>query len=295
MTRLAVAAAATELRHASRGRDRRARRSESPYAPPPRNAQNTTEIRSNPNWSSSFPAIDVESTPAIPASRTIAITGSVAPAASSESSRIAVKTAPGLCTTASARSHHRAGARQSGRRRCSRPERTLRFVPRTALIIAVPEAEPLVHAWRMRHDNAAKGVPAHITLLVPFVPPHEIDESLLIGASRALRLGACVPFSLPRVARFPDLAWLAPEPDEPFRRLTELIVGSYPAYLPYEGIHEEVVPHLTVAKADAALQDEIETSLTPHLPIEAEAREVTLLVEDDAENWRPHSHFVLHG
>ena len=36
----------------------------------------------------------------------------------------------------------------------------------SALIIAVPEAEPLVKAWRERFDySAGVGVPAHITLL----------------------------------------------------------------------------------------------------------------------------------
>ena len=66
------------------------------------------------------------------------------------------------------------------------------------------------------------------------------------------------------MARFPDVAWLAPVPDAPFRRLTELIVSRYPDYPPYEGIHDEVIPHLTVGVGDTTLQDEIDAALTPH-------------------------------
>ena len=38
----------------------------------------------------------------------------------------------------------------------------------SALLVAVPEAEPLVGALRLVHDpSAAVGVPAHITILLP--------------------------------------------------------------------------------------------------------------------------------
>src|SRR5215216_5253276 len=63
--------------------------------------------------------------------------------------------------------------------RLSRLERTLRPVPRSALIVAVPEAEPLVGGWRLRYDDASLGVPAHVTLLFPFMPAEELGEALL--------------------------------------------------------------------------------------------------------------------
>jgi 2'-5' RNA ligase len=166
-------------------------------------------------------------------------------------------------------------------------------VPRTALIVAVPEAEPLVHDWRVRYDNASLGIPAHVTLLFPFVPTDAVDAAL-VGELRALFVSQpAFSFSLTRVARFPEVAWLSPEPAEPFRRLTELIFSRYPDYPPYEGIHDEVIPHLTVAVGDAALQNEVDAALTPHLPIETEARAVTLLVEDETGHWRSGELFPL--
>jgi 2'-5' RNA ligase len=166
-------------------------------------------------------------------------------------------------------------------------------VPRSALIVAVPEAEPLVGEWRLRYDNARLGIPAHVTLLFPFVPAEKLDEALF-GELRALFAAEpAFEFQLPRVARFPEIAWLAPVPDEPFRRLTKLIFSRYPGYPPYEGIHDEVIPHLTVGEGDATFQDEVEAALSPHLPVKADVRDVVLLEEDESGYWRTRQRFPL--
>ena len=166
-------------------------------------------------------------------------------------------------------------------------------MPRTALIVAVPEAEALVGAWRERYDNASLGIPAHVTLLFPFVPSETANDTLLAELRELFAAQPAFSFSLPRVARFPEVAWLAPEPATPFRRLTELIHSRYPDHPPYEGIHDEIIPHLTVGVGNAALQDEIELALTPHLPIDAEAQEVTLLVEDESGPWTRRDSFAF--
>jgi len=166
-------------------------------------------------------------------------------------------------------------------------------VPRSALIVAVPEAEPLVHDWRLRYDNAELGIPAHVTLIFPFVPAEEIGVDLLDELRKLFAEQPAFEFTLAGVARFADVAWLAPDPSDPFRRLTDLIFSRYPDYPPYEGLHEEVLPHLTVAMGDAALQDEVDAALTPHLPIAAHAGEVTLLVEDESGHWAEFVRFPL--
>jgi 2'-5' RNA ligase len=167
-------------------------------------------------------------------------------------------------------------------------------VPRSALIVAVPEAEPLVREWRLRYDNARLGIPAHITLLFPFVPAERLDEALFGELRRLFAAQPAIPFSLTRLVEFPDQTlWLAPEPSEPFRRLTELIFERYPDFPPYEGIHEEVIPHLTVTAGDASLRDELEAELTPQLPVEAEARDVVLLEEQTDGYWHSLERFAL--
>jgi 2'-5' RNA ligase len=169
-------------------------------------------------------------------------------------------------------------------------------VPRSGLLVAVPEAEPLVHEWRLRYDSARLGIPAHITLLFPFVPAEELDEKLL-GELRGLFAAQhAISFSLTRLAEFPDQTlWLAPEPSDPFRRLTELIFEHYPDYPPYEGIHEEVIPHLTVTSGEVSLRDQLDAALTPHLPVHAEAGDVVLLEEQPNEHWRTRERFPLNA
>jgi 2'-5' RNA ligase len=169
-------------------------------------------------------------------------------------------------------------------------------MPRTALIVEVPEAEAAVREWRLRYDNAHLGIPAHITLLIPFVPAEQLDDRLREELQGLFALQPPISYSLTKLREFPDQTlWLAPEPAEPFRKLTELIVERYPDYPPYEGIHDEVIPHLTVTAGDASLRGEVEADLAPQLPIEAKTGHVTLLVEDEAEQWHTGERFPLGG
>src|SRR5262245_17605350 len=54
-----------------------------------------------------------------------------------------------------------------------------------ALIVAVPEAERAVARFRAALDLAAGwGVPAHVTVLYPFLPPQRINEDVLTTLSQ---------------------------------------------------------------------------------------------------------------
>ena len=60
------------------------------------------------------------------------------------------------------------------------------------------------------------GLPAHVTVLFPFRPVSGLGRS----TARTLRDVASesrpFTFRLVRIGRFPDVVYLAPEPDEPF-------------------------------------------------------------------------------
>ena len=115
----------------------------------------------------------------------------------------------------------------------------------TALIVAVPEAEPAVAAHRERLDRAAGwGVPAHVTVLFPFAPLAGLDLGLLAAiAGRVPRF----ELTLRRLGWFGErVVWLDPEPAEPFRRLTTEVMSYFPGVQPYGGAYDEVVPHLTI-------------------------------------------------
>ena len=51
-------------------------------------------------------------------------------------------------------------------------------MPQSAFVVLVPEAEPWVKDLRERYDPiAAVGMPAHITVLFPFIPPDLLTDS----------------------------------------------------------------------------------------------------------------------
>lgn len=152
----------------------------------------------------------------------------------------------------------------------------------SALLITVPAAEPAVARHRSRLDrSAADGVPAHITVLYPFLPPGQIDA----GVRAALeRLFASVPafrFTLDRTAWFGDqVVWLGPSDPAPFSSLTDLTAAAFPSCPPYGGQFAQVIPHLTLGEAVRAPLADLraaEAAVRPHLPIAAEATEVTLM------------------
>lgn len=164
----------------------------------------------------------------------------------------------------------------------------------SAVIVAVPEAEPLVGALRLRHTyDAPLGIPPHVTLLFPFVPADRVAEA-------EVRLGALVAghdafeATFARTARFADVLYLEPEPAGRFLDLTAAIVEAWPEHLPYEGAHEAVVPHLTVAESeDEALLDAIAVGIGPGLPIRQRVEAASLFVEGDDGRWREHSRLPL--
>ena len=54
---------------------------------------------------------------------------------------------------------------------------TWRLPGATAIVVPVPEAEAVVGDWRRLHTpSGAEGVPAHVTLLAPFIPAVRLDE-----------------------------------------------------------------------------------------------------------------------
>jgi hypothetical protein len=159
-------------------------------------------------------------------------------------------------------------------------------MPRTALIVAIPEAETAVGALRLAHDwSAPLGVPAHVTVLFPFADGADVDESAVADLVAAF---APFEFELDRVERFDDgPVWLHPEPSAPFTALIDAVWRRFPDYPPYEGAHDVVIPHLTVS--DVPVEVDIE------LPIRAAASEVTLIEEGADGRWSVRRRFQLQG
>lgn len=161
---------------------------------------------------------------------------------------------------------------------------------RSALIVAVPEVAAVIDPWLERTAVAkpSRGVPAHVTILFPFVPANAIDDGLLEELTAIFARFPVLEFALRRIRRFPEVLYLAPEPPEPFVSLTETVFASYPEYPPYGGELGSIIPHVTAAEGRADDLDRAEADIAPMLPVAAEAREVLLLAETERnmERWR---------
>jgi 2'-5' RNA ligase len=150
--------------------------------------------------------------------------------------------------------------------------------PQTALIVPVPSAEPAVAKWRARHDPSAPlGMPAHVTVLYPFLATEAITPSVERDLESVLSPFPAFEFKLVGVDRFPGVLYLAPEPAEPFTRLTAALYERWPDHPPYGGTFDEVVPHVTVIQGNEP--PEAERELEQATAIDAEAKEVWLMAE----------------
>jgi 2'-5' RNA ligase len=155
--------------------------------------------------------------------------------------------------------------------------------------------------WRAKHAaDAIKGVPAHITVLAPFAPPDVLTTDM---EDHLLELFSGFPpfgFRLARVERFPLVVYLAPEPADRFTALIDAVVAEFPAYLPYGGAFDEVIPHLTVAECETGMCEDPESVLSEArramvgaVPIEARAHEVWLMTGND--RWSLRARFPMRG
>ncbi|MFI2764750.1 2'-5' RNA ligase family protein [Streptomyces echinatus] len=164
----------------------------------------------------------------------------------------------------------------------------------SGLIIRVPEAEPAVRAWRDRLDpSASAGVPAHVTVLFPFLDDSRIDNDACAAIGEVIGRHRSFEARFQHCGRFPGILYLAPKPDLPFRRLTEAIADRWPETPPFGGQFDEVVPHLTIAQGqDDIVLKKAEADLLSRLPITARVSSVDLMVHDGTR-WQQRASFTL--
>jgi 2'-5' RNA ligase len=144
----------------------------------------------------------------------------------------------------------------------------------SALLIPVPQADSVVGQWRYELDPvAAAGVPAHVTLIVPWLPPAEIDESDLAELDDELSGIRAFDFRLNGVGWFERrVLWVAPEPADPFIELTNRLAARF-STPPWEDEFDDLVPHLTVAHAtDGVELTPIAAAVSELLPIACRRR-----------------------
>ena len=150
----------------------------------------------------------------------------------------------------------------------------------SAVLVPVPQADSVVGRWRYEHDPVAvAGVPAHVTLVVPWLPPDRIGAADLADLEAELADVHAFDFTLVRVEWFGRrVLWLAPEPAEPFLKLTHRLSDRFHTP-PWEDEFDEVIPHLTVAHAGEGTDlTSVAEDVAARLPVRCRAEEVWVMI-----------------
>ncbi len=124
-------------------------------------------------------------------------------------------------------------------------------------------------------------MPAHVTVVYPFLPEPALSAGVLDDLRAECAETAPFEVTFNRVGRFATVVYLAPEPAMAFRELTARFVGRWPEAPPYGGAHKDVIPHLTVA--DEGTPEElaaVETDLQAKLPLSTRVDAAELYVFD---------------
>lgn len=160
--------------------------------------------------------------------------------------------------------------------------------PVTAVVVRVALPDALENIRRRHDPAAASGVPAHVTVLYPFVPVSQLAPA--IRRDLAEIASGVQPFAVrfAEVRRFPGVVYLAPEPAGPFAALTASIVSRFPDYQPYAGEHTDIVPHLTLTNAPGAPVEAVAGAARHWLPFSSRVSAMELLTQDGAGRWSRH-------
>ena len=121
----------------------------------------------------------------------------------------------------------------------------------TALILRVELPPELEALRRQSASGALEGLPAHITLLYPFVAPESIDTSLQARLTEITASHPRFAYRLTGPHRWPGILYASVEPRTPFVALQADLARAFPEHPLYGGTYD-FSPHVTIAEGAAA-------------------------------------------
>ena len=128
-------------------------------------------------------------------------------------------------------------------------------------------------------------MPAHVTLLYPFVGWEELDPSIGRKIASIAARRTAFDYTMIGPERWPDTVYVAVEPVEPFIRLHADLAAAFPEYPIYgEASDFEFRPHITVAEGRS-----VDDAMTMHeaawsaLPLGARAESLDVIATNEAK------------
>ncbi|MFD1575517.1 2'-5' RNA ligase family protein [Agromyces cerinus subsp. nitratus] len=150
----------------------------------------------------------------------------------------------------------------------------------SAIVVEISEFDEVLDDHRKALDPSREwGMPAHLTMLYPFVRPADVNHTTLS------RLEAVATKVSPFDAVFDDfgwfadqVVWLAPSQPEKFEHLIRQVVDAFPECSPYGGAHDDVIPHVTIGDGgDVELMRAAASAIRPRLPLTTRVASLSLM------------------
>jgi 2'-5' RNA ligase superfamily len=156
------------------------------------------------------------------------------------------------------------------------------------LLLITPDAEPLVGRWRAEHDAAARfGIPAHVTVRTPFLPPEQWRDPALSLLESFLPIDV----RLSRLEDRPGALVILVEPDDALREITQAVSLQWPTLPPHRDNRSDLAYHMTVVRtANDSTRAQAWEAIAPKLPLKVTGTQMWASVGSFEEGLR---HAVL--
>ncbi|MEO8272892.1 MAG: 2'-5' RNA ligase family protein [Chloroflexota bacterium] len=120
---------------------------------------------------------------------------------------------------------------------------------RSAVIVRATLPAGLERLRRTSVRDSIEGVPAHLTMLYPFVHPALLGPAIRRGIASVAAASRPFEYRLVGSATWPDTVYVAVEPVAPFVELQRRLGAAFPDF-PIYGTDPgfEFVPHVTIAE-----------------------------------------------
>lgn len=165
----------------------------------------------------------------------------------------------------------------------------------TGVIMALPELAAFTAPWRSTSyasDHPSLSIerrfPPHVTMLSPFAKPD--DDGALARLRRVVERHQVFDLVFTHAEQFGPggAVWLVPEPADVVQWLLNDVLAAFPEYPPYDGLHLDPTPHLTVTAAGGAeVLAQVRAALTEGGPITARVSELGVWQRGDDDVWQP--------
>ena len=140
------------------------------------------------------------------------------------------------------------------------------------LLLITPDAEPLVGSWRAEHDAAARyGIPAHVTVRTPFLPPERWRDPEL----SLLETYLPIEVTLSRLEDRPGALVVLVEPDDALREITQAVDSQWPTLPPHRDNRPDLAYHVTVVRTpNDRIRSEASEAIAHQLPLRVTGTEM---------------------